>query len=1053
VAAPKEPRIDKTYQYGSFKSSIKDLNAPLIFLVGGLNVPVSQKADTLQALPGDYMWGTTNKLATGYEKGFSRCSDFNVYNVTQVARIIGGSNKSDTNGLKNAAAECQKILSDIGSTPSKKIMVGFSKGTEPYNNVISSYGGWNNWDLVLMGGIYSPSGEGAGIDGLVRDLGKYSKKMYYFSSNNDGTGPKATERIKNALSSDPTHYIENPFGAKKHSALPNAMATWILNNVSVNKTAQSSNPPPHDPVNPSGTDGTGSGAGGAGGTDGGAGGTDGGAGGTDGGAGGTDGGAGGAGGTNEGGGGGQDGGTPGGTEGTSVTSGENPVTSGNDCGDLTKLDAKKKADNAPEGAPDDVKAKDPIPPPKNAAPVSSDSKYNHRYYLIPLKDNQPMSLADMVKKENKYHKRYWAWRPDEGRGFGNQKFEYTVTSDTGISLIAGLCPYWPPPKDANDNDTKPTINGEWSNLISGQKTIESFLDIPILLNAYDVGVYNNNIEYVFEAGNELHMTLINSSLVRNKGSQLAIGQSDNTDIVEGSKKDSSWRHWPKWSGIWVSHCLKKSGYSLQSNIEGNIDDYHIEILKKDKLLNYPGNKDWKWKELKSAGMQDLVFKPSKIWLDPTNLNSEELIKDKGDIAIFIPDFHFTKDGGITEKGKKLLDKLIKLNWKLAVISAVRHHTTQSNQLYAEVLTYLNGLGDMITIGGNTTPKGADSSVSQTHHIAIKSTNFKEFAQMSNDTWVNGAIFISNVKSAPDGHREGGIDSKIYVSSIFKDYYERIDKEPGKLTSRMYDILQPYLSLKETKPVEEPKADEPKVETLREQHTPIPATDGGETIRISYKDALAKGLIVPIPSKYGSSEFSFLRPDPAKRWLAMQDYMQTIGYSLTVPKETGKRIGFTSLFRSNQYQAYLWGYTKTKAGIVKRSNTGVSPDPGPGRNDAADKGEYIAWRIGKPDNVAPPVGPEYTTDPNTPGSKRISFNKGSWHQWGRAVDSPGTFNSSIGQAGLGKNYQAYWTKATEAQKWITLNGYKWGWYPYAGEVWHIYDNNKKDVDTMKNVKLL
>ena len=1029
MAAPKEPRIDKKYQYGSFKSSIKDLNAPLIFLVGGLNVPVSKEAGTPQSLPGDYMWGTTDKLAKGYEKGFSRCSDFNVYNITQVARIVNGSNKSDTNGIANSAAECKKILSDNGMNPSKKILVGFSKGTEPYRNVIDNFGGWSNWDIVLMGGIYSPGGDGAGIDGLVRDLAKYSKKMYYFSSNNDGTGPKATERIKNALSSDPSHYIEKPFGVGSHSGLPNAMATWILDNVSVNKTAQSSNPPPHNPGT-SGTAGT-AGTSGATGTSGTAGTS------------GTTGTSGTAGG-NDGGGGGQDGGTPQGTEGTSGTSGDAPVTSGNDCGDLTKLDAKKKADNAPEGAPDNVKENDPIPPPKNAAPVSSDSKYNHRYYLIPLKDNQPMSLADMVKKENKYHKRYWAWRPDEGRGFGNQKFEYTVTSDTGISLMAGLVPYWPPPKDANDNDTKPSIKGEWINLIAGQKTIESFLDVPILLNAYDVGVYNNNIEYVFEAGNELHMTLINSSLVRNKGSQLAIGQSDNTDIVEGSKKDSSWRHWPKWSGIWVNHCLKKSGYSLQSNIEGNIDDYHIEILKKDKLLNYPGNKEWKWKELLAKGKQDLVFKPSKIWLDPENLNSEELLKDTGEIAIFIPDFHFTKDGGITEKGKKLLDKLIKLNWKLAVISAVKHHTTQSNQLYAEVLTYLNGLGDMITVGGNTTPKGADSSVSQTHHIAIKSTNFKEFAQISNDTWVNGAIFISNVKNAPDGHREGGLDSKIYVSSIFKDYYERIDKEPGKLTSRMYDTLQPYMSLKPAAPAPATPETSIRETTITEETavekipTPTAGIGDGTAIIIDFKKAETLGIITKIPPKYRrNTGQDYLSTAALPQLIKMFDTAYSQGFKPTPnpggPLPNGTDVEslmmISDAIRTQPDQVDCW---LGKSNIARGCGGAYYTD-GSGRYKSTGNPEGM---------VAYPRGYSDYEKRETPGGP---------HQAGRAIDVKGRKSGGADGRSAAAVEAYHQRTATPAQLWIRKNGPNFGWYPYWKENWHFgylldqrIAGNKKDL---------
>ena len=1025
MAAPKEPRIDKIFTYGSFKSSIKDLNAPLIFLVGGVGVPTNPKTPVV--FPGEYMWGTDNKDAPGYGKGFSKCADFNVYNLTKVALVKGVSQTlPDTSALKNGAAECKTILSNNNIQPSKHILVAFSKGCEVYGDVISEFGdGYNKWDLILIGGVYSKDKNGKdtilrSVPKIADDLTKYPDKVYYFTSEKDGTGVPATDKLKASAKSG--HFITSAI--KNHSALPNEMANFILDKVKVNNTAQSSNPP----ITGS-TDGTGSGAGGAGGTDGGAGGTDGGAGGTDGGAGGTDGGAGGAGGTNEGGGGGQDGGTPGGTEGTSGTSGENPVTSGNDCGDLTKLDAKKKADNAPEGAPDNVAGADPLPPPKNAAPVSSDSKYNHRNYLIPLKDNQPMSLADMVKKENKYHKRYWAWRPDEGRGFGDKKFENVVTSDTGISLISGLVPYWPPPKTNGEIDPEPTVKGIWRNLIEGQKPIESFLDIPILLNAYDVGVYNNNIEYVFEAGNELHMTIIDGSYAVNKGSKIAIGTAVNTDIVDKNNKDSSWRNWPKWSGIWVEHCLKNSGYSLNSSaLQINIDLYHEKILEKNKLLNYPGNKEWKWKELKSAGMQDTVFKPSKIWLSPENLNSDELIKDTGEIAILIPDFHFTKQGQITPKGEKLLEQLIKLNWKLAVISAVKHHTVQSNQLYAEVLVFLNKFGNMITIGGNTTPKGADSSVSQGHHIAVKDITLKDFAQISNDTWVNGAIFISNVKSAPDGHREGGLDSKIYVSSIFKDYYERIDKEPGKLTSRMYDTLQPYMSLKPAAPAPATPEMSIRETTIKEESAvqTLPTANGnddGGTVFLPMDKAEQLGILAKVPQKYrGNVAEPYLRPVALAQFIKMVDTARsTAGMKLVSEggtvgtkgvKGSGNLLQATSLFRKQVDQVKTWLDGASKYGI------GGSWDAEVGGKWTAtgDSQGYIAypWGYSKVKKKATPGGP---------------------HQQGRAVDLAG--RGGKGSGGSAEQIEAYHqSTATGAQLWVRKNGPNFGWYPYYKENWHF-----------------
>lgn len=694
------------------------------------------------------------------------------------------------------------------------------------------------------------------------------------------------------------------------------------------------------------------------------------------------------------------------------------ATASDDCNDLQKEDAKLKANASPEGAKEEEVAKDPLPPPKDETPVSLDGKYNHRFYILPTKEAKPLTLAEMVDKKQKYYKRYWAWRTEENPGYGIGANEHKLVSDDGKNLITGLVPYWPPHSGSFDDIKEPTVKGKWLDLIKGQKEIQSFLDVPILLNAYDVGVYNDNIGYVFEAGNELHMTLLEKVFLTNKGSQIGIGNAVNTTITDKKNQDSSWREWPKWSGIWVDHCLKKSGYSLYGDINVNINTYHEKVLSENKLINYPGNKEWKWKDLKTAGMQDLVFKPSRIWHDPVNLNSDELLKDTGDIAIFVVEYHIKKDGTLTERGQKLLDKIISLNWKLGVISAVKSHTAQSNQLYAEVLVYLDKTGKMVTFGGNTTPRGADSIPGGgPYHIAVKETNFKDFAILAGDNWVNGAVFISNVKSAPEGHRVGGLDSKIYTTDIFKDYYKRIDTEKGKLTGRMYNFLLPYIDQKPAAPA--PAKIEPS-ESNEGKHTSLPIARGeqggkdgnGGTILTTIQEAMAAG----VAGLVAGESAKHLRLSALPDFNAMRTAAKAAGVSI--------KFGSGNPTRTIKDQIRLW----TNHNWSHRYLTTSDPKYGtilklPGLDS------YTSGGI--PGDVAPPLGWH--------GAKPNSYREGSFHQKGRAVDITGgkTFTSAntlgYGSGGY-KKYQS--TQQGPAQKWIRENGQKYNWYSYWNEIWHF-----------------
>jgi hypothetical protein len=103
-------------------------------------------------------------------------------------------------------------------------------------------------------------------------------------------------------------------------------------------------------------------------------------------------------------------------------------------------------------------------------------------------------------------------------------------------------------------------------------------------------------------------------------------------------------------------------------------------------------------------------------------------------------------------------------------------------------------GNLITIGGNTTPKKSDPSLPPKSTIAIKSTNFSEFAGIDNGNWVNGAVIITNVKSVPrqEQRESKKLSSKFYKFNTTKNYILKIDSDEN-ISPSLYNTISPILS--------------------------------------------------------------------------------------------------------------------------------------------------------------------------------------------------------------------------------------------------------------------
>jgi hypothetical protein len=416
--------------------------------------------------------------------------------------------------------------------------------------------------------------------------------------------------------------------------------------------------------------------------------------------------------------------------------------------------------------------------------------------------SHPDTLENMVKKSGPWYNRYWAYRLNSGPNYGYEKFETTI-SDKGIELISAVIPYWKPPKDEKNPDNEPKVKGDWKKLLNGIPVINSPIDVPIVLNSYQSGVMNNNIRYIYESENELHMTILESEII-NKG-KLAIGRGLNDSDALNKVPDSSWANYPRWSGIFAEHCLKNSAFTLQEKLGTNIDFYHRSIISRGRLVNHPGNEVMPWSKMKELGVKNRIFKPSKIWLDPKYSNSEEYLEEKEDstIAIFIIGYHINRNGTLTDNGKKLVNHINNnLKWSMATISAVPHHASNSTLCYTDVLLYMDENGKIVTIGGNTDIPDGDFSIKSGNHIAVKVTNFAKFAKATANTYVNGSVIVAKVKSGPkpETYRESfGLANKLFTTPIFKKYVGVIEKSKTdkrlseKINSSYYDKLLPYIT--------------------------------------------------------------------------------------------------------------------------------------------------------------------------------------------------------------------------------------------------------------------
>jgi len=268
-----------------------------------------------------------------------------------------------------------------------------------------------------------------------------------------------------------------------------------------------------------------------------------------------------------------------------------------------------------------------------------------------------------------------------------------------------------------------------------------------------------------------------------------------------------------------------------------------------------------------------------------------------------------------------------------------------------------------------------------------------------------------------------------VSSIFKDYYERIDKEPGKLTSRMYDTLQPYMSLKPAAPAPATSETSIREETIKEQSavenipTPTAGVGDGTAVLIDFKKAETLGIITAIPAKYRrNTGQNYLSTPALAQLIKMFDTAYSQGFKPTPnpggepPKGTDVEslMMISDAIRTQQDQVDCWLGKDNRA----RGCGGAYYPDGSGRYRSPGNPQGM---------VAYPRGYSEFKKEERPGGP---------HQAGRAIDVRGKGGGGAKDSSAAGIEAYHQRTATKAQLWIRKNGVNFGWYPYWKENWHF-----------------
>lgn len=212
------PQLNIRGKYGTFRSSKKSKNAPLIFILGGLTWPNTKATDAQigngkndSRYPGDKKEGVDGYM---WVYGFKDLHDFNIFNCF--------THKDGKNGWD----ECTSILTNNSIVPEKKILIAFSAGVNMIHEGLLDKAPANTWNIIHLIG---------GTDGAMKRsksiLDTPNVQIYYIQSKGIETASEgASVAVKKEIASKLPNRVLNSSG---HPNGVTVSANWIAKNVEV----------------------------------------------------------------------------------------------------------------------------------------------------------------------------------------------------------------------------------------------------------------------------------------------------------------------------------------------------------------------------------------------------------------------------------------------------------------------------------------------------------------------------------------------------------------------------------------------------------------------------------------------------------------------------------------------------------------------------------------------------------------------------------------------------------------------------------------------------
>ena len=217
---PITPQLNIRGEHGTFISSKKSKNAPLIFILGGLAWPKTDAKDSEigngpndSKYPGDKKQGVEGYMWT---YGFKKLVDFNIYNCF--------THKSGKDGWY----ECTRILTHNGINPEKNILVLFSAGVNMAHEGLLEVAPITSWDMAHLIGPTSGALERSKLFTTLLHGSTYYIQSRGLEISSEGANSVDKKKFASSLSS-----INQVLTSKDHTDGIKVSAEWINKNVSV----------------------------------------------------------------------------------------------------------------------------------------------------------------------------------------------------------------------------------------------------------------------------------------------------------------------------------------------------------------------------------------------------------------------------------------------------------------------------------------------------------------------------------------------------------------------------------------------------------------------------------------------------------------------------------------------------------------------------------------------------------------------------------------------------------------------------------------------------